>query len=325
MIDTAVTKREYLPIIRVVLGIVLGLAVTFAYRSVFTNSFGASPMDYGWLVRVAQDGDLYPYESTYIDGQTVLYTPLYFLIVGNLMKVFGLTPIVGKVISTICMLVTAYFIYCISSRLTTRKILAIIPVAMFMLYPFIVDYTANQTKIDLMGLMFSTIGLFLVLNRRYLLSVIPFILAIFTKQYFVSAPIAVGIYLLLKDRKQLAVFAPTLALSFGGGLLLGDIITSGTFTSHVIGFLNAPTFGDMYLRRYLGCGLMNMLYLSPVLSIAVIGMVKKRVIGLLGIYLVVSLVVMFITMGKVGSGLNYTFDSLVASCMLAPLVIKKDR
>lgn len=288
-----------------------------------------SPMEWGWLVQVAHGENLYPATISYVDGQTLLYTPLYFLFVGNLMKVFGITPIVSKVVSTICVFVTALLIYYVGRKLSDRKAVPIVPAVLFMLYPAVINWAVVQTMIDLMGLMLTTIGIVLCLNKKYLWSIIPFVLAIFTKQYFVSAPIAVSVYLLLKrDWKMVTCYVAGLIFLFVAGLTLGNWLTHGTFVTHVVGYLDAPTFVSStnqasYLARTVGGTLVCLAYLAPVLILTGYGIWKTRTLGLVGIFLIVSLVVLLVTIGKAGSGTNYTFDALVAGCCLSSLVLGK--
>ena len=302
------------------------LVFLLAYHNVFKYDASSSPMDYSWIVRVTHGGILYPPEPYYVEGVTILYMPLYYLLTGNLMKIFGTSPVVGKLVSTVAVFVISLLIYYIGKKLSKRNVLPIIPAVMFAFYPFIVNWAAEQTKIDLLGLMFTTIGFTLALNKKYLWAAIPLVLALFTKQSFVSAPIAIGIYLLLKDRKSLISYSILIVILGLSGLAFGNLLTHGTFVTHVIGYLNDTDFisasnqASWGVRMVVG-SLVCLAYLSPVLIIAGYGMYRYKQFGLVGIYLVVSLLVLVITIGKAGSGTNYTFDALVAACCLCSLVL----
>ena len=84
-----------------------------------------------------------------------------------------------------------------------------------------------------------------------------------------------------------------------------------------------PRFGSIVPIRNLVGSLVCFGYLVPVLVLAVYGMRKTRQFGLLGLYLVVGLLIMVITIGKEGSGTNYTFEPLIASCCLASLIFRR--
>ena len=306
----------------VVLGVVILVILVLAYQNIFNTDTRVFQSEVNWLARVTHGLPMYPPETHYVDGTTLVYMPLYFLIVGNLMKVFSSSPIVGKVVSILSAVVISVCIYWISCKLTNRRVASLLPASLFLLYPVTVDFAATQMKIDLLGLMFCTVGLVFLLRKRTILAAFFMTLAISTKQMYVSLPIATGIYFLIKDRKRLAVFVGSLIVFAGGGFALGQTWTNGTFFTHVVTFLfNQPGFGKMEFSRTIGSALVNLAYLSPVLILAGYGIWKTKYLGLIGLYLVVSLVVMLYMGGKIGSGTNYTFDSLVAACCLSTLVL----
>ena len=308
------------------------VVILLTFQNLFVNDLSTNPadaghgwsMEYNWSTYVAKGIPLYPEEDSFIEGQSLAYMPLYFVVVGNLMRVFGTSAVVGKLVSTLAALGTALLIYKVGVKLTGRKLLSMIPGVLFLLYPTLGNDSAQQMKIDILGLFFSTLSLYLVFNRKYLWAVPFAVLAFFTKQYFIGIPIAVGIYLLLlKDRGTLLRYVGFYLLLVLVGFGVGQIVTGGTFFTHTILYLfSAPDFTIIRASGTLVGFLISIGYLTPVLVIAVYGMWKTRYFGFLGTYLVVSLVILVITIGKVGSGINYTFDTLVASCSLSSLVLK---
>ena len=280
--------------------------------------------EYRWSVDISQGIDIYPdEESGFIEGRSNAYMPIYFLVVGNLMKVFGTSPIVGKMVSVLAALGIALLIYLISAKLTGRRLLSIIPGVLFLLYPAIGNYSAEQVKIDILGLFLAVLGLYLVVNRHYLWAVPFAVLAFFTKQFFIAVPIATALYLLWKDRQILVKYVGLYVVLIGIGFGIGQLVTGGTFFTHTVLYMFAPQFGSIVWGRNMMGTLMGLGYLTPVLALAIYGVGKSRSFGFFGLYLVVSLLIMVVTIGKVGSGLNYTFNALIASCCLANLVLVK--
>lgn len=309
--------------------VVFILVILGTFQNLFLDDLSSVPnaegwsMEYNWSTYVAKGIPLYPEEDSFIEGQSLAYMPLYFIVTGNLMKVFGTSAVVGKLISAVCVLGIALLIYKIGFRLTNRRWLSAIPSLLFLFYPLIGNYTASQMKIELLGIFLLTVGLYLVLNKRYLWSVPFVVLAFFTKQYFMGVPIAVGIYLLFRDRQCLVKYVGLYLVLIAVGFGIGQLVTNGTFFTHTVLYLfSAPDFTTLTVERTLVGTLICVGYLTPVLAIAGYGMWKTKTFGLLGIYLVVSLLILVVTISKVGSGINYTFDSLVVGCCLASLVLK---
>lgn len=310
--------------------VVFVLVILTTFQGLFTDNLSSIPnapgwsMEYNWSTYVARGIPLYPKEPTFIEGQSLAYMPLYFVIVGNLMKVFGFSSVVGKIVSALAVLGVAVLIYRVGVKLTDRKLLSIVPSLLFLLYPITSNYTSVQMKIEPLGLLFSTASLYLALNKKYLWAVLPAVLALFTKQYFIVLPIATATYLLWKDRSTLVRYVSLYLVLIGVGFGVGQYVTGGTFFTHTVLFLGtAPDFTTLIVGRSIVGMLMSLGYLAPVLIVAIYGMRRTRYFGLLGIYLVVSLVILAVTVGKVGSGINYTFDALVASCCLASLVLRR--
>lgn len=300
--------------------------ILVSFQGLFSSDIPTSRnTEYWWSVDVSRGINVYPSEPGFIEGRSCAYMPLYFVVVGNLMKVFGTSPIVGKVVSTLAALGIALLVYLISVKLTGRKLLSAIPGILFLLFPATGNYSAEQVKIDIPALFLATVSLYLVLNKRYLWSVPFAVLAFFTKQYFIAVPIATAVYLLWKGRKILARYVGLYLALVGVGFGIGQFVTGGTFFTHTVLYMFAPQFGSIVWSRSIGGALICLGYLAPVLLLAIYGMWKSKRSGLLGVYLVVSLLVMVITIGKVGSGINYSFEALVASCCLGSLVLGSEK
>src|SRR4030042_1176209 len=316
----------------IVLGILI-LTILVFYQNLFTNDLNNDrtkggqgwSMEYDWAVQVAEGTPLYPNEPSFIEGQTLAYMPIYFLVVGNLMKVLGTSAAVGNVVSTLAALGIALLIYKMGVKLTGRRLLSILPGVLFLIYPSMSNYSSEQMKIDILALFFVTLSLYLVLDKKYLWSVPFAVLAFFTKQYYIALPITVMVYLLWKERRALWSYLGLYSLLIAIGFGIGQYLTGGTFFRHVVLFMFQPQFGEIVPSRIVWSSLICLAYLLPVLALAVYGLKKSGRLGLLGTYLVVSLLLMVVTLGKTGSGINYTFEPLVIACCLSSLVLVTGR
>lgn len=280
--------------------------------------------EYKWAVDFAEGRSIYTSEKNFIEGHSNAYMPLYFVVTGGVMRLSGSTDaVVGKLVSTFAALSGALLIYLIGVKFTGRKLASVVPGLLFLLYPVVVNFSASQVKIDILGLFFTILGVYFVLGRHYLLAVVPMVLAFFTKQFYIALPISVGLWLLFKDRSTLVRFVGLYSVFVATGFGVGQLVTEGRFFRHVVLFLFAPEFSTQEVSRTLAGTLICFGYLTPVLILAIYGMWRMKYLGFLTLYLVVASVLLVFMIGKVGSGTNYTFESLVACCCLATLVFKK--
>jgi Gpi18-like mannosyltransferase len=277
--------------------------------------------EYHWSVDLVKGVNIYPIEPHFVEGGSCAYMPLYFIVTAGFMKIFGTSAIVGKLVSTFASLGVGMLLYSLSVKLTGRKFLSIIPGLLFILYPVVVDFSATQVKIDILGLFFTMLSVYLLLNKHILWSVLPAVLAFFTKQYFIALPISVSTFLLWKDRTTLVKYVVLGLVLAAGGFGLGQVLTYGTFFRHVVLFMFDPQFGSETVSRTIAGTLVCLGYLAPALILAGYGIWKTKYFGVLTIYLIVSLVLMVFMIGKVGSGTNYSFESMLAACCLSILVL----
>lgn len=277
--------------------------------------------EYWWSVDYSNGVNVYPYEPIgFIEGVSCAYMPIYFIITGTMMKIFGTSPIIGKIVSTVAAFGIALLLYHISSKISGRKLVSILPGILFLAYPVTVDYVSTEVKIDILGLFFSTLGLYLVVTKHYFWGAFPAVLAFFTKQFYIAVPLAIGVYLLWTNRKALLIYASTYWVLILVGFVVGQIVSGGTFFEHTILYMFSPGFGEQDFGRTIGSSLVCLGYLMPALILAVYGMHRTKVFGFQGLYLIIALILMVLMLGKEGSGTNYSFESLVAACCLVPLI-----
>lgn len=314
-------------------GFLIALAVyVLVILTLYVSEFSTPPpstithlnTEYKWSVDFSEGRSIYTSETNFIEGHSNAYMPMYFVVTGSAMRLSGSTSaVVGKLVSTLAALGSAILLYFISLKLTGRKLVSLLPGLLFLLYPVVINSSAVQVKIDILGLFFTILSIYLVLSKHMLWAVIPMVLAFFTKQFYIALPISVGLYLLWKDRTTLVKFVGLYLVLALVGFGVGQLVTGGHFFRHVVLFLFAPEFSTQQVERTLVGSLICLGYLAPVLILAIYSMVRSKYIGLLTLYLIVALALLVFMVGKVGSGTNYTFESLAACCCLAALAFRQ--
>jgi hypothetical protein len=263
-------------------------------------------------------------ETAYL---TVPYPPVFFLVTGLLVKIFGSSLLIVKVVPLLagvgCSILVGLIVYQVSkSKVAGLISILILPATQ------ILKFLAPIARVDTLGLFFSLAGVLVALryssSRKILWSLPFFVLAVFTKQSLVAAPVAVCLYLLVNKRVHLSILFGCLFATISGGLLLvGNIVTGGQLVQNV--FINSG-----YQVKSIDPGLFfNSLltlveYQFPLFVAGIVYTIvnlKKK--GLLIIYLGVSFFIFLITVGKPGASWHYGLEIVaICSVMLGLLLAK---
>ncbi len=163
------------------------------------------------------------------------YSPLFQVTGAGLAKIFHIEPsnTLGRTISFICTILTTFFIYLLLRKYLNKK-WSIFWASSFLLSPIVLLW-GFINRIDMMGVLFTVAGIcFFVREKKYsyFLSIVFFLLALSVKISFLSAPLAVIIYLLYKNRKSGLLYIPSF---FGLAVTLFFIMnyyTQGQFYIH---------------------------------------------------------------------------------------------
>ena len=182
-------------------------------------------------------GYLYPDMDYYRN----FYPPFYFIVTGILFKVFGVSLFWGRFVSYVACLASGVLVYFIVRKVTGSKWFGLIGGILFFLPPITRVWTL-QFRPESLGLCLTLLGLYLsikyIKSSKVLWSTVPFLLAVFTKQPYIAAPIAVGPYLLFTNRKLMLQYGGALLVSGLGLLGIFQLLTGGSFVNSI---LVAPT------------------------------------------------------------------------------------
>lgn len=238
------------------------------------------------------------------------YPPIYPFINSLLIPLFGVNYISGRLISFLSTLLGGFFIFKILRKIGVSNLLSIGGGAIYISNIYIY-YWSVFYRVDSLGILFTLLGVYFALeeNKKSLfLTTLFFILAIFTKQTFISAPLALSLYYIYQ--KKFTLLKRFLISFLGGGafiFLIFNILTDGNFFLHLIKY-NANEYSLNRLIKYQIAFLKDFRYLLTSLFIGIIFL--KRKIDFLFFYLILS-GLSTLSVGKVGSYINY-FNEFIA-------------
>jgi hypothetical protein len=227
----------------------LGLySVAFVWSAVGRLSRPLEEFIYGeaWVLdgarRVAQGEMLYPPADRLPLAQTA-YTPIYYVLVGELQRVFGdVGYTTGRVVSLGATLVGAAVLAWSLRRLTGHWPTGLLAAGLLLTQNVTVVLWAPLHRVDALALALTLAGLALVTAGRPYAAVLPFLLAVMTKQTFLVAPVATCLAL-WPDRGRMLRFGAAFGIALGASIVVAQRLTDGWFAWHtVLANSNMPDF-----------------------------------------------------------------------------------
>jgi 4-amino-4-deoxy-L-arabinose transferase-like glycosyltransferase len=315
-----------------IIAFVVGLLLSSKIPSII-HATGGEALTSGWTTRITYGETLYPNEgTTFIDTTTwdpngycmIPYPPVYYILWGLIDRISGPSGSTGPSISFVATLLTGGLLYLLVTRLTRRKLLGLVGSILFLTSVTVTDWSIAP-KSDMLALMFTILGLYLAVRNNVLWTVLIFALAVFTKQSYIIAPLAVICYLLLKDRKKALVFTCTMGVFLLVPFILINYGTHGEFYRHIISFpiqsggSGIVDWSSTLSRLGILFGL-NIIALSLGLGGLIFNLIKKK-IGLIEIWFCLTTVLMICTIGKPGASSNYGLESIAAACVIGSIFV----
>ncbi len=257
------------------------------------------------------------------------YPPLYFAVVGGLFKMFGVSLLVGRLLALIACLVSGGLVFLIVRQVTGSKWFGLIGGILFFVPP-VTRAWSLFFKPDTLALCLTLLGFYLAIkyigSRKVLWSVIPFILAVFTKQHFIAAPLAVGLYLLLTNRKLMLQFGFALLTSGFGLLGIFQLLTNGSFIDSVLGVSTVfPIYLPLtiFLIRNVVVDHWIILILASCMVMLTLVRFKesKEVSTVLVFYFLLAFLGFAVIAGRAGTWYNYSLEVLSVTTMLVPILV----
>jgi hypothetical protein len=328
--------RNVLPYLEVGSRVIVGLFLVAAL-AVFLLHGALSvawryPVDYGeaplmdQALRLMRGVSIYPPDLATPPYTIANYPPLYPLVLVPGIWLFGPTFAFGRLLSVLAALATAAAIFGILRTSTKHFAAPWMAAALFLVWPFVLEWS-GRLRVDLLALALSSWALFVVSrwpgNRRSILVAgLLLVGAVYTRQsYGLAAPLAAFIWLWARHGWRKALQLLAVCVVVGGGLLLIMIVvTRGGFLTHII-TANVNAY-KLDLARYYG---RRFFRAGPLLLVtggvmALLGPGRFALWPLLLPYLLGALA-SAVTVGKVGSNVNYLLELCAALSLSAGAVV----
>ncbi len=257
------------------------------------------------------------------------YPPVYPFLCALFVKIFGVSFAPGRFISFIAVILSGFLIYIIlkenrRSQKGSFKESTVISALFFLASPYIF-YVYPLYRVDALALLFSLAGLYFVFkfeNRKSVYFSIPFfILALYTKQSFIAAPIASLIYLTFKNIKKGFIYFIFLSLVYVSIFLLLNNLTGGQYYLHNFTY-NANAFSILFAIRMCVSALQIHAILFTFAFAYIIHTIIRKKLSLFAIYLIIT-ALMAISIGKIGSGINYFGELVACSCIILGIFLNE--
>lgn len=287
------------------------------------------PLDYGegtilnQILRTIEGQPLYPADISTPPYLIYNYPPVFILLNAVLMWLSGPNLFIGRMVVLISTIGTAVVIGLLIKHFYPKHgyLPSLVGASLFLITPYVLQWSA-YFRIDMLALLFSLIGLYFVIkepegDRSILLAVLFFILAAYTRQSFgLAAPFAATIWVWTIKRSQAIKLVSFYAISGLAIFGLIQILSRGGFFFHIIE-ANVNPFNWHTVERFARQIFSDLSWLVYILVIyLLIGWRFFRSYSFFVPYMLVSIAVA-ITIGKVGSNLNYLLEICAGFAILA--------
>ncbi len=250
------------------------------------------------------------------------YPPLYPYLCAIFVKLFGVSFAPGRIITFVSVLLISLLIYRILRNFIEREN-ALIAGLLFIASSYIYKNSPFM-RVDLTGLLLCLAGIYsFIKNKNLIIPVIFFVGALYTKQTFVAAPLAVAIFLFINERKKAFIFIAELLILYALLFLLVNNLTDGEFYRH--NFLyNMNIFQFKQAIKHYVWALQNHAIIFLFSVIYVLYSIAEKKYPLLLIYFLLACIIAF-SVGKIGANMNYFFEMIALSCILTGLCLERLR
>jgi len=351
---TARYHRRQLLVRTAVVGVILLLTVRAAeYLGYAALAIGFPfGLDYGegivWQQALLIPGSHMYGDITQFPYIVFNYTPLYHLVVRSI-TAFGIDPLAAgrgvTLAATIAISGLAGLIVTTAMRESTSTSARIAGAAVAGLMVFTygsLQAWATLMRVDMLAICFSIAGVYLAIlaGKKIIIScfaILFFVLAIYTKQTELSAPIAAILVMLIGNARS-TLIASTLGFLVGGSaLVVLQLRTGGAFWHHIfVCNLNGPfsfyealhkmwwSMKDDGLGVLLGVVALAFLWWSEVTSLptlkptawikAIRGSIQLRALAILSLWFLLASL-QLVSLGKSGAAVNYCIEWMCITAM----------
>ncbi len=296
----------------------------------YSLDYGEAPL-VDQAIRLSQGENIYRADLSNAPYTISNYPPLYVFVVSLGVQAVGPAKAfaVGRFVSALSAWIAAICIAFIVFRATRDRLAAFVAAVVFIAFPFVPFWSAFL-RIDLLALALSLAGLALLIDQpvslpRFIFGALLLTAAIFTRQsYALAAPLAAFVWLISHDWKRALALAGVV-----GGLsltifLILNISTQGGFFYNIV-TANVNEFGmDRLLdnmEMFASAALLPLLV--AVFSLFLIR--RWNPLWTLAAPYFVGALISSLTIGKIGSNVNYFLELCAAIALAAGVAIAWSR
>ncbi len=292
------------------------------------------PLDYGegpildQVMHLLQGENIYRPDLTQTPYVISNYPPVFHLLQLPFAAFNGPAFWYGRAISVVSAFIVAVLVGLLIYTLTKEWIASLIGGALLFSFPYIAGWSFFN-RVDTVALAFSMAGLYAVVRwpqRSWglALAYVCFVLAAGTKQsYTLAGPLTACVWLWLQGRRPFALgLALALVLTGGTLLLLFNFVTQGGFYTHTVTANVNPFllsilmdyFTNLFVRGgYLVIGLVLFIMVERIGD-------QMTAVPFVIVYVLASMLAA-VTVGKVGSSINYLYELTAALCIGAGVAV----
>ncbi|MDO8620851.1 MAG: glycosyltransferase family 39 protein [Candidatus Levybacteria bacterium] len=178
--------------------------------------------------------------------------PLHYLLLHYWMVAFGTSEVALRGLSFIFHILTVFVIFLIAKKLIKSTLAQSFIVLATLINPFLLQYAFEARAYSLLALL-SVLGIYFIINKKYVLSSVVFALAVFTHNFTLFTLIALVFWFFYTNRQRLKetkteilqlFTAPVLAL-----LVWGSVIWQ-QWTEVASGFWIKPAIFSLFLNSF---------------------------------------------------------------------------
>jgi len=254
------------------------------------------------------------------------YPPVFPALLALVCKAFGFGYGVARVLTAVAAAACAFFVGRIAWTTTGDRLAGWVAAAAFLASPYTV-FWSSLVRIDFLALAFSLSAILLVASRpdaraTPAWAALLVALAVLTRQsHLLAGPLAITGALFARGRRPAALFVLVLAALVGTAVLALDAATRGGFLFHTVR-ANENRFSWPLLAYFLS----DLPVASPVLLglSAWLALARVRARAPAGVLLALYLAgatLSALTIGKVGSHVNYLLEMTAALAVFAGLAV----
>jgi 4-amino-4-deoxy-L-arabinose transferase-like glycosyltransferase len=253
----------------------------------------------------------------------VNYPPVYLYLCAGLTKLTGLSFFGGRLITFLASIFVVLLIFEITRRESDKEA-AFISALLFIASPYIYK-NSPLMRVDMLGLLFSLLGMYIFIKtdtvKNTFYSIPLFILSLYTKPVYFSAPVCAGIWLMSRDKKRGVIFILLLIISYGIIFFILNYLTKGEFFRHTF-LYNLNIFIPLQaIKHYVLFFQFHSILIIFSVFFIFDSFVKRR-LSIFLLYFIISAFTAF-SVGKIGANTNYFIELIAISCILTGSCINK--